>query len=111
MTGSPLLVSAAAAELPRVGLDDALGVCLVFAVADPDRYYFAAARWLGRYALERRPSLVQLRGWLDALDLLGDPDGRPLALRRLRELAVEQREPAVTAMLDLWAGRRERSSA
>lgn len=43
-----MLVDAAAAECPRVDLDDALGICLVYLAADPERYRRAAARWLAR---------------------------------------------------------------
>ena len=45
---------AAAAELPHVGLEDALRVCLVLASAERDRYEPLAVRWLGRLLLEER---------------------------------------------------------
>jgi len=51
-TGNPTLVRAAAAELPRVGLDDALRICVVLAVAEPEVYERAAVRWLGRLLLD-----------------------------------------------------------
>jgi len=53
-TGNPTLVRAAAAELPRVGLEDALRICLVFLQREQARYEPAAVRWLGRLALEAR---------------------------------------------------------
>lgn len=52
------LGSAAAAELPRVGLDDALRICLVLVRAEPGRYGRAAVRWLGRLLLDERPALT-----------------------------------------------------
>lgn len=48
------LVVAAARELPQVGLDDALHVCLLLRDSHPDRFQRAAVRWLGRFALEAR---------------------------------------------------------
>ena len=53
-TGNPTLVRAAAAELGRVELDDALRVCNVLAAAEPERYEAAAVRRLGRLLLEER---------------------------------------------------------
>ena len=41
-TGNPLLVRAAAAELPHVGLDDGLAICLVLLDSEPGRYQPAA---------------------------------------------------------------------
>jgi len=51
-TGNLLLVRAAALELPRVDLPDALRICLVIHRGDPERYEQAAIRWLGRLCLE-----------------------------------------------------------
>jgi hypothetical protein len=47
------LIRAAAAELPHVGLDDALQVCLIVREAEPERFDAAAVRWIGRYCAER----------------------------------------------------------
>jgi hypothetical protein len=52
-TGNLAIVRAAAAELPRVELDDALRVCLLVREQDADRYEKAAVRWLARFCLER----------------------------------------------------------
>ncbi len=57
-TGNQLLVLAAARELPRVGLDDALRICLVLRDGDPERYDRACVRWLGRFALEARGATI-----------------------------------------------------
>jgi hypothetical protein len=50
--GSPLLVTGAAAELPRLSLADALAVTLVLSADDRRRYERAAARWTARLCLE-----------------------------------------------------------
>jgi hypothetical protein len=52
-TGNLAIVRAAASELPRVELDDALRVCLIVREQDRDRYEQAAVRWLARFCLER----------------------------------------------------------
>lgn len=86
-TGNEHLVIAAAHELPRVALDDALEICLVFRDGDPERYERAAVRWLGRFALEARGVTIEvLRAAADALDAL--PERAPEAMERLRILCV-----------------------
>ena len=70
-TGNEALVTAAALELPRIALDDALRICLVLRGGDPARYERAAVRWLGRFALEARAVTIDdLRLAADALDAL-----------------------------------------
>src|SRR3954470_15964708 len=78
------MVLAAAAELPRLQLDDALEVLALMAEqSPPERYQAAAARWCGRLALERNASLAQLRLAVAACELLPeDPGG--LRVRRAR---------------------------
>jgi hypothetical protein len=51
-TGNPTLVTAAALELGRLSLADALAVCLVFCDHDRARFERAAVRWLGRFCYE-----------------------------------------------------------
>src|SRR5438552_16165323 len=71
--GNELLVLAAARELPRIALDDALRICLVLRDGDADRYRRAAVRWLGRFALEARDVTIEdLRLAAEALDALRD---------------------------------------
>lgn len=85
--GNELLVLAAARELPRVGLEDALRICLVLRDGDPERYERAAVRWLGRFALEgRNVSIDALRRAADALDAL--PHQATEAIERLQILCV-----------------------
>ncbi len=86
-TGNPALVTAAALELPRIALDDALRICLVLRGSDTERYERAAVRWLGRFALEARGVTINdLRQAADALALL--PDRAAEAMERLQRLCV-----------------------
>ena len=50
--GNPMLVTGAAAELPRLSLADALAVTLVLSAATDGRFDRAAARWTARLSLE-----------------------------------------------------------
>jgi hypothetical protein len=86
-TGNEALVTAAARELPRIALDDALRICLVLRGGDPGRYERAAVRWLGRFALEgREVTIDDLRLAADALDAL--PERETEAMERLQRLCV-----------------------
>jgi hypothetical protein len=86
-TGNELLVITAARELPQVGLEDALRICLVFRDGDPDRYERAAVRWLGRFALEAHGVTIDaLRIAADALDAL--PERPPEAMERLQAICT-----------------------
>ncbi len=69
-TRNMLLIRAAAAELPRVALDDALVVCQVLAEQEPEKYERAALRWLARLCLERPVSLWELGEAVIALEEL-----------------------------------------
>jgi hypothetical protein len=86
-TGNEALVTAAALELPRIALDDALRICLVLRGGDPRRYERAAVRWLGRFALEASDATIDdLRRAADALDAL--PIRPAEAMERLQRLCV-----------------------
>ena len=88
-TGNEALVTAAALELPRIALDDALRICLVLRGGDPDRYERAAVRWLGRFALEaRNVTIDDLRLAANALDAL--PDRPTDAMEGLQRLCVQR---------------------
>ena len=52
-TGNPNIALAAAAELPRVNLPEALALCLLL-VDDSERFERAIVRWHGRFCLEVR---------------------------------------------------------
>ena len=80
------IVYAAAAELPRIDLLDALEILALIAEQDPERYPRAAGRWIGRFALERRPAGIgEVRIALAACELL--PSHPAEALGVLRRLA------------------------
>ena len=86
-TGNEALVTAAARELPRIALDDALRICLVLRGGDPVRYERAAVRWLGRFALEAREVTIgDLRLAASALDAL--PEHPSDAMELLQRLCL-----------------------
>ena len=83
------MVLAAAAELPRLELDDALEVLVLMADQSPsDPYAAAAARWCGRLAVERGIGLTELRLAVAACELLPH---EPAGVRVLRALYTRQR--------------------
>ena len=86
--GNPLLVRAAALELPRLTVDDALAVLLVIRAGEPERYEHAAVRWLGKLITDTR-----------ALEL-ADAE---LALAALRGLVGQRPAPAAVALAELLA--------
>ena len=87
-SGNELLVIATARELPRIGLEDALRICLLIRGGDPDRYERAAVRWLGRFALEGQQVTIEaLRLAADALGAL--PDRPTDGMERLQRLCVK----------------------
>ena len=78
------MIRAAAAELPRVDLGDALAVCMAIREAEPDRFERAALRWLARYAVERAGSVAEVRAAADAFaTMLQRPEDALIALQRL----------------------------
>ena len=94
------MVRAAAAELPRVDLDDALAICLLIERQDGERYERAVVRWLARMALEvptvgiedLREALVAFQALphnpaaaREALAAVCDRHGLRRAVGRLRE--------------------------
>jgi hypothetical protein len=84
-----LLIRAAAAEMPRINLDDALAILPVIAVKEPHRYDRAACRWAARFALERDVGLDELGEVLGALDRL--PEQPELSIDQLAQLARHAR--------------------
>ena len=86
--GNELLVLAAARELPRIALDDALRICLLLREGDPDRFERAAVRWLGRFALEAHQVTIEvLRIAADALAKL--PRQPVDAMEQLQRLCLD----------------------
>ena len=72
------LIRAAAAELPKVNLRDALEILPVIAAFEPHLFDRAGCRWLARLALETNVDLEQLGVALGALDRLPDAPDRSL---------------------------------
>jgi hypothetical protein len=67
-SGNLLAARALARELPRsLNLDEALGVLLLIADAEPHTFPRAAARFVGRFALERPLLLRDVKGVASAL--------------------------------------------
>jgi hypothetical protein len=104
-TGNPLLVRAAAAELPRVELEDALSICLVLLQGDPARYPAAAARWHGRLSLERRLALDESELAISALGALRGA-GADAAAAALAELCRRHEMPRAARSVEEWAAGR-----
>jgi hypothetical protein len=77
--GTPLMVRAAPAELQRVGLDDALAICLVFLDGEPDSFPRAAARWVARLTLEQPVALTDANLALASLGALQYGNQRAVA--------------------------------
>jgi hypothetical protein len=85
------IITATAAELPYVGLHDALGILLVIEDKHEERFEAAAVRWAGRLALEAPDlQLAELSGALESLHALPDEH----AQRTLLALAARARRPA-----------------
>lgn len=104
-TGNGALVRAAAAELPRLSLEDALAVCLVLRDSEPEVFDRAIVRWhalLCRQARGLGAREAQLG--LAALQALRGPAALP-ASRLLEELATLHDLPRVAAVLRAWSGR------
>jgi hypothetical protein len=82
------LVITAAAELPRVDLDDALEVCVLMSRDAHPAYERAAIRWVARLCLERTVSIHEVRCALALFETLpSDPYG---SVRSLRALARDR---------------------
>ena len=89
-TGNVTIAWAAAAELPRVPLPEALGLCLILRDTDPERFDRAIVRWHARFCLE-------VRG-------IGVGEAQ-LALAALRGLRGPELEPAARALGALCGSR------
>jgi len=100
------MIRAAAAELPRVGLQDATRVCVVLGDREPERLEAAAVRWIARYCRERPD--VCLQDVEHATQALHPPWNysseqtdvrslRPGVLRRARRSTQEAQQPGVTS--------------
>ncbi len=95
-------IRAIAAELPTVGLEDALAILLALIDREPQTFPRAAARWGARFTVERRVSLVDAQLALAALAVLPGPGARAGA-EALIELS--DRSLGTSFVSDLSAGR------
>jgi hypothetical protein len=84
-------------ELRQVSLDRALALTVALGRNDDGRYLAAAHRFLVRFIVECRPSLLNLKKVVDALDVVG----------RVRQMP-ELREGAETALEELARQLRDR---
>jgi hypothetical protein len=79
-TGNLTTIRAAAAELPRIGLRDALEICLLVRDGAGTRFERAAVRWLGRFALEARGVTIDaIQTAAAALETMPDQPERSMA--------------------------------
>ena len=83
------MVRAAAAELPRIDLDDALAICLLIEDQDAERYERAAVRWHVRFVYESKN--VGMRESQAVLALLAAIPVNSLAATALAELLSRRR--------------------
>src|SRR5690606_15379333 len=101
--GNPLLVRAAAAEMPYLGLGDALRACLVLAVGEPEAYGRWAARWVARYATECTGcDLAELSLLVAALRSLTRPGRAAAGLQAIMTLAAAHDRRDVVAAIEWW---------
>lgn len=92
-TGNLVLIRAAAAELPRIGVAEAAAILLAILRTEPEQYERAAVRWLGRLCMERtRVDLRDLSRAAAALDVLPrEPESaRPALADVCRRAGQEQ---------------------
>jgi hypothetical protein len=102
-TGNPNIVVAAAAELPRLSLADALAVLLVFVRAGAPQTEAAAVRWAARYLTEVRPTPRPREAHLvlSAACALVGPSGAA-GREALHSLATQRRLVEVCRVLEEW---------
>lgn len=99
-------IRAVAAELPTVGLEDALAILLALLEREPRTFSRGAARWGARLTVERRLSLVDAQLAIASLAALPGPGARAGA-RALIELSDRYGLRRVDELLLSWLVRRE----
>jgi hypothetical protein len=98
---SALQIRAVAAELPRIGLEDALAIMLALSDREPHTFSRGAARWGARLTLEHRLALDDAQLTLAALATLPGPGARAGA-EALIELADRHGLRRVDEQLIAW---------
>ncbi len=96
-----LQIRAIAAELPKIGLEDALAILLALLDREPESFSRNAARWASRLALERKLRLPDSQLVLAALATLPGPNARAGA-EALIELSERYGLPGVDQLLTEW---------
>lgn len=93
---------AAACELPQLGLEDALALCLLVSDRAPARFERAASRWIARY-LDEEPH-VELEELRLVTELLESVRGShaAVAVPALRELFAARGRDDLVAALESW---------
>lgn len=86
-SGNPTMAMAAATELPRLSLEDALSLCRVLAQASDERYGRAAGRWLERFTSETNATLEEIQLAAGALAAMRAEPDADLAFAVLDRLA------------------------
>jgi hypothetical protein len=101
-TGNPTIATAAAAELPSLGLGDALELVLLYRDSDRRRFERAAVRWHGRLCLEARGCSPADAG-LALAALRGLGDGEPLrAAKALAGLLAAHGLERESQLVESW---------
>jgi hypothetical protein len=104
-----LQIRAIAAELPQVGLEDALAITLALLDREPESFSRNAARWASRFALEQKLTLPDTQLVLAALGTLPGPHARAGA-EALIELGDRYHLTRVETIFSSWLERREPST-
>jgi hypothetical protein len=92
----------AAAELPHVGIVEALELCLLLLEREPARFGRAAVRWHGRYCRDAAAGLDDAQAVLACLAALPGPRGAE-AGRALAELVAQRGLERAGEILNRWA--------
>jgi hypothetical protein len=105
-SGNAMLAWAAALEVGRLGLDDALALCLLQIGVDGGRYDAAAVRWHSRFCAETRGVTTgEAQLLLAALGALPDDRGGS-AVAALVGVLDRHGLDGCAAAVDAWAERR-----
>lgn len=104
-----LQIRAIAAELPQIGLEDALAITLALLDREPESFSRNAARWASRFALEQKLTLPDTQLVLAALATLPGPHARAGA-EALMELCERYHLRRVETIFNAWLERRDPST-
>lgn len=100
--GNALAAISAAAELPTVGLTEALELCLILRDQEPDRFGRAAVRWHGLYCREVGAGIEEAQAVLGALGALRT-ERREAAAGALSELIYRRGLERASEAVNRWS--------